>query len=97
MSTNGRYFAVGAGVVFEARVRDANRALADATGPAGVILRLRPPAGPVVTPAVNRVSLGLYRSEYVVSLAGLWSWRWESDDPDDADEGVFQVSASRVI
>jgi hypothetical protein len=73
-----------------------------ATDPAAITLRYRKPDGTIVTKAIGDLThdaTGDY-SFVVVPVAGeegTWAYRYETENPTTADEGVFDVIASAVL
>lgn len=88
------YYPLGTAIYLFALV--ANR-FDDPVAPTNISLRLQRPDGTeftvVVPPMVNE-ELGRYSHEFVPDANGLWRYRWETTNPQAADEGAFHISAS---
>ena len=83
------------------RVTDANGLPTD---PASLRLKVKAPDGTVTTtaygagPDLVKDAVGVYRLDLVLTQAGTWHYRWETDAPAaGAAEGGLTVRASRVI
>lgn len=81
-------------------IKDADGNLAD---PTTVRCKYKDPEGTVTTKLygtdseVVRDSVGNYHLDFIVTSAGFWHWRWESEhvgSPHGADEGTVRVRSS---
>jgi hypothetical protein len=75
-----------------------------ASDPGALRLKVKPPAGAVVTYAygssgeIIKDATGRYHADILLAAAGLWAYRWELDAPNaGAVEGAITVQKSRVI
>lgn len=81
-------------------ITDAAGAAAD---PSALRLKIKPPSGAVTTytyggAEIVRDGVGLYRSDLLLSAAGWWMYRWETDAPSaGVAEGALEVTQSIVI
>ncbi|MGE5512366.1 MAG: hypothetical protein ACM31O_14055 [Bacteroidota bacterium] len=93
-------FQFGTPVVVTARFFDQNGVAVD---PTAVRLRLKHRTNAQILPRVFRYgtdveivkkAVGVYEFQIVPSASGNWLFRWESDGPDSADEGGFNVRST---
>lgn len=74
----------------------------DPSDPAAVTLKITDPAGVTRTYAygtseIVRTRLGKYRYDLVLTLPGIWTYRWEGTaTPTAAEEGQLIVSPSLI-
>lgn len=75
-----------------------------AADPGGLILKLKPPSGALIThtfgagATIERDSQGSYHADILLAVDGTWVYRWELSAPNaGAAEGVITVQKSRVI
>lgn len=59
--------------------------------PTTVTLRVKDSAGQTSTIATTNPSQGVYRGEIELTRAGRWFYRWQSTNPNAAEEVRFQV------
>ena len=71
-----------------------------AADPGGLTLKIKPPAGAVVSHAygagvVLKDATGAYHADITLDQAGQYRWRWEASAPNvGADQGFLHVEAS---
>lgn len=74
-----------------------------AADPGALRLKIKPPSGAVTTytyggAEIIKDAVGHYRCDVVLTAAGSWIWRGETDAPNPgAAEGSLAVRASKVI
>ena len=92
---------VGEVARFPLTILDSNGVAAD---PAALRLKVKDPNGTVTTtaygagPDLVKDAVGAYHLDLVLTQAGTWHYRWETDAPAaGAAEGGLTVRASRVI
>lgn len=65
--------------------------------PSAILVRVRAPGAAEVTyttsstPAIVKDGTGLYHVDVPASSSGTWRYRWETTNPDGADEGFYFV------
>lgn len=97
---NGTTWDVNDSVRLKNTVTDASGALID---PSTVKLRVVASDGTTITnytiggsPAIVRLSLGVYYADIPVAMVGTWHYRWETTSPATAEEGWFRVRNPQV-
>lgn len=91
--TKPNRYDIGDKVLLKVTFKDYDMALTD---PTGVTCRVLTPDGDEETPAVERVSQGLYTAEVEPTVAGRWFYRFEGEGAlVAAGENLFLVSQSR--
>lgn len=82
--------------VVKFRVRNADQSVGALTNPTAVTLDIETPLGVVSTitypTGMTRPTTGIYYVDYVLSLVGIWKYRWNGDD--SVQEGQVQVRSS---
>ncbi len=91
---------LGAVVQISLTIKNMQSVLAD---PSALRLKLRDPDDQITTYVFGanvelvKDAVGTYHADVVMSKAGKWAYRWESDAPNaGADEGLILVSKSIV-
>lgn len=86
-------YAKGQEVRFSAAFTDAAGAAAD---PSTIAFELKSPGSAVISYAPTKDSVGHYHQDAILTVPGMWYWRWEGAGTlDVSDEGAVQVEKSQ--
>ena len=65
--------------------------------PATVVFSLESPSGVVSAPTVSdEPGTGNYSAANIMDEYGLWDWRWETTNPNIADQGTINILQRNV-